>query len=470
MNTLCKIILLSTCLLLPVCVFNSVATEGQTIYVSSSLGSDNNRGYSPDNPLKTLKAAYSKGKNNTILLKVGDVFYEEKTTAFGRSFGKYGNGRNPVLCGYKRLICPNWEKVGDNIWRISLTQDNYTGVKTQGSSYSNNIGCIHEYDKDLVHGRKRRFLSQMVQDWDIWQTDITGVDSKPELYDSLYLYFSGNPNDLKLEFSTGQIAVNIHDASFENINVVGYGFGISAGSNVHIKGCHIDAIGGRTLVTSKSFVCDGNGVGIWIYMDKDTENTTVEDCYITRVYDSGVCLSGSEGSHATARNILVRNNLIAYCCQGWEDFLLNDPPTYYENCIFENNTVVFSGESGFGYPDSRFKFCHILSDNHRGDKKMQFRNNTFIGGNFHCNEGYKGTYTTNIFENNICYITKDNYLLGNYMGTRDVVRLNFNSNDAILKYRHLTKDKTTTFKIQKSSCINRRGKSVIRTFLRKHSY
>lgn len=444
--------------------------RAQTIYVSSSQGNDSNNGHTQTSPLKTISAALEKGKGNTILLKAGDVFFEEKTVLFGNSLGKYGKGKNPELCGYKRVTRPNWEQVSDNIWRICLTDDNFSGVKVDGSSYTNNIGCLHEYDKDIIHGRKRKYLSQLNQDWDIWQTEIVGTDSKPEYYDSLYLYYSGNPNNLKLEFSTGQIAVNMRDATIENVNVTGYGFGISAGSNVHIKGCHIDAIGGRTLVTSKSFVCDGNGIGIWIYPNCDTENTIVEDCYISRVYDSGVCLSGSGGTKSTARNVVVRNNLIAYCCQGWEDFLLNDPPSYYENCIFENNIVVFSGESGFGYPESRFKYCHILSDNHRGDKKMQFRNNTFIGGNYHCNEGYKGTYTTNIFENNICYITKDNYLLGNYMGTRDVVRLNSNSNDAILKYRELTKDKTTTFKIKKLSSINRQGKREIRFFLRKHSY
>lgn len=443
--------------------------KGQVVYVSSSMGDDKNSGLSESKPLRSLEEAYKRGAKE-ILLKATDVFFQEKTIAFGRSYGKFGEGPNPILCGFKRLIKPNWEQVSDNIWRICLTDDNYSGVQVEGSSYTNNIGCLHEYDKDLIHGRKRRYLSQLNQDWDIWQTEIVGAESKPEYYDSLYLYYTGNPNDLKLEFSTGQIAVNMRDASIENVNVTGYGFGISAGSNVHIKGCQIDAIGGRTLVTSKSFVCDGNGIGIWIYPDRDTENTIVEDCYISRVYDSGVCLSGSGGTKSTARNVTVRNNLIAYCCQGWEDFLWNDPPSYYENCVFEKNTVVFSGESGFGYPESRFKYCHVLSDNHRGDKKMEFKNNVFIGGNFHCNEGYKGRYTTNIWENNKCYITTSNYLLGNYMGTKDVLKLYNDSQTAISSYRKLTEDNSTKFFIRSASFIERKGKRAIKAFLRKRTY
>ena len=308
-------------LLLVVLLFYSQSMMAVNIYVSSSTGSDNNDGLTEKTPLKTIDAAYRKGGTNTVLLKAGDVFYIESIVVIGRTLGKYGEGHNPTLCGYKRIIVPNWEKVGNNLWRISLVQNNYTGVQINGSSYSNNIGCIHEYNNDVIHGRKFQYLKDLKQNWDIWQTEMTGNATPATAYDSLYLYYTDNPNDLKLEFSTGQIAVTLRYGTLENVNVVGYGFGISAGSEAKMRGCHIDAIGGRTLISSNSFVCDGNGVGIWIYSDKDTENTIVEDCYISRVYDSGVCLSGSDGYSTTAKNIVVKNNLIAYCCQGWEDFL-----------------------------------------------------------------------------------------------------------------------------------------------------
>lgn len=458
-----------------ICVLIATQTSctelnGQTLYVSSTEGSDQNNGLSENTPLKTLSAAFDKGANNTILLKAGDVFFREMTYVLNRKLGKYGEGVNPTLCGYKRIINPDWEKVSKNIWRISLVRRNYSGVQVKGSSFSNNIGCIHEYDKDIIHGRKCQYLRDLKEDWDIWQTERTGSKTPKEAYDSLYLYYSGNPNNLKLEFSTGQIAVTIRDGVLENINVVGYGFGVSAGSNVVISGCHIDAIGGRTLITSKNFVCDGNGIGIWIYEDKDTENTTVEDCYISRVYDSGVCLSGSDGFKTTARNIVVKNNLIANCCQGWEDFLRNDPPKYYENCVFENNIVVFSGESGFGYPASRFKYCHVLSNNYKGDKKMIFRNNTFIGGNFHCNGGFQGTYTTNVWENNTCYLNDENYLMGNYSGTKDVVRFGTSKKAAIEHYRNLTEDSSTKFIVRSKSSVTRRGKRAIANYLKTHTY
>ena len=461
----CIVLFLIMLLLVP-----DISWARQIIYVSSSLGDDRNNGLSEATPLKTLDAAYKKGNNNTILLKADDTFYRETTIVIGRTLGKYGEGHNPTLCGYKRIDRPNWECVGNNVWRISLTQNNYSGVRVNGSSYSNNIGCIHEYDKDLIHGRKCQFLNEIKQDWDFWQTEKTGKDTPTHAYDSLYLYYSGNPNKLKLEFSTGQSAITIRNGNIENINIKGYGFGIVAGSNVNIKGCHIDAIGGCTQINSKRFVCYGNGIEIWVYGDKDTENTVVEDCYISRVYDSGVCLAGSDGNKTTARNVSVRNNLISYCCQGWEDFLRNEPPKPYENCVFENNVVVFSGESGFGYPTSRFKYCHVLSNNYNGDKKMLFRNNTFIGGNFHCNGGFQGKYTTNVWEDNTCYITEDNYLIGNYSGTKDVVELKPSKRKAITQYRNMTNDEDTKFIVKCHRSVKKRGEKAITAFLKKHLY
>ncbi len=439
------------------------------IYVSSSIGNDANNGTSPDYPVKTIEEAYTRGNGKTILLKAGDVFSPERTVIIGRGLSRYGDGNNPILSGYKRIIEPNWEKVHSNIWRISLVQDNYWGVQIKGSSLSNNVGCIHEYDKDIIHGRKRINVNELERNWDFCQMEKKG-SKDATCFDSLYLYSSVNPNKLKLEFSTGQIAITVRNGFINFINIEGYGFGVLAGSDVLIKGCHIDAIGGRSFYTESNYVCDGNGIGIWIYGDNDTENTTVEDCYITRVYDSGVCLSGDPGFSRTARNVTIKNNLIVNCCQGFEDFLLNDPPSVYRNCSFVNNVVVFSGSSGFGYPSSRFKFCHILSNNFKGDKKMIFEDNIFIGGNFQCNGGFEGLYTSNVMKSNICYITKENYLLGNYTGTKDVIRMGLSPRKAISSYRSLTEDNSTRFILRNNSSIKRIGKKAISKYLQNHSY
>ena len=121
---------------------------------------------------------------------------------------------------------------------------------------------------------------------------------------------------------------------------------------------------------------------------------------------------------ATPRNIVFRNNLITDCCQGWEDFLRNDPDVKYENCRFENNIVVNAGESGFGYPESRKKRCNVLGNNYEGDRGMIIRNNTFVGGNYYCSGAYNGKYTSNRWVGNLHYIPRGAYLLSNLLVLR----------------------------------------------------
>ena len=150
----------------------------------------------------------------------------------------------------------------------------------------------------------------------------------------------------------------------------------------------------------------------------------------------------------------------------------------YENCRFENNVVLNSGEtSGFGYPKSRFKFCHVLGNNTLGDKGMIIRNNTFVGGNWHCGNSYKGKYRSNVWEGNTCVIKRGDYLLGNYFGTDDVIRIpvekgEFRSlkaatDDAIRRYRELTGDQTTKFVVKSERNINRRINNIKKQYLQK---
>ena len=55
------------------CFLGMFACQGQTIYVSSSTGSDINSGLDAEHPMKDLAKAVKAG--NKILLKAGDTFY-----------------------------------------------------------------------------------------------------------------------------------------------------------------------------------------------------------------------------------------------------------------------------------------------------------------------------------------------------------------------------------------------------------
>lgn len=444
------------------------------VYVSFLTGDDSNSGKVETAPLKTIEVALA--KSDTIRLKCGEQFFVKGIKLNGKYLTNYGEGALPIVSGYKRIVKPDWEKVEGNVWKFNLASDNFVGVLQQGSSMSNNIGCIHEYDKDLIHGHKVQFYSELKTDWDIWQTERFDGKTPASDFDWVYLYYTGNPNDLKLEFSVTDAAVQMSNAIVENIRFEGYGFGISAGTHSVIRGCEIDAIGGRTQIGYEKFTCYGNGIEF--YVSRNIEDCLVENCIISRCYDCGITIQGSGRGQATPCNIIIRNNLIYQCCQGWEDFLRNDDDVVYENCVFDNNILLNNGlSSGFGYPASRFKYCHVLGNNTKGNKGMIIRNNTFVGGNYYCSGAYQGEYKSNVWEGNTCVIKRGDYILGNYTGTKDVIRipkdkgdfasLSEATDDAIRRYRTLTGDETTKFIIKEEKAINRQIEKLKKKYLRK---
>lgn len=448
--------------LLFACFLQTYYLLGQVAYVSSSIGDDSNNGLNENTPLKTISKALS--ISSDVRLKANDVFYVKGLVLKDKKISRYGEGDNPVLCGYKRIVHPKWVMVQNNIWRLNLAEDNFSGLVLKGSSLSNNIGCVHEYDKDLVHGHKVQYKSELKENWDIWQTERFDGKTPASEFDWVYLYYDSNPNNLKLEFSISDIAIRMVNSVVDGIDIIGYGFGISANTNTKVMNCTIDAIGGRIQLGYNKFTCYGNGVEF--YVSKDISNCLVENCVISRCYDCGITIQASGMGQATPRNIRIKNNLIFNCCQGWEDFLRNDVNVKYENCVFENNVLLNNGNtSGFGYPKSRFKYCHVLGNNFIGDKGMIIRNNTFIGGNFYCSSEFKGTYKSNVWEGNTCYIERGDFILSNYVGSKDVVRIpkekgkfrtiNEASEEAIRYYRRLTGDKTTRFVIKNNSSIEK---------------
>jgi len=445
--------------------------EAKTVYVSSSIGSDSNNGYSQSTPLRSISKALA--LSDTVLLKSGDVFYETITIRKGM-LSVYGGKKLPVICGYKRIIQPRWERSGDNLWKISLADGNYSGFDSPGSSMNNNIGCLHEYDKDLVHGRKVQYKRELKGDWDIWQTEYhTKEGTKASDFDSLYLFLREDPNRLKIEFSSGATACVVANATIDGVRFEGFGFGISAGTNTTIQYCEIDAIGGRTSI-GDGYVCYGNGIEFWI--SKGLKDCLVEGCKISRCYDAGCTIQGRVDS---PRNIVFRNNIIVECCEAWEDFLTNeDTNLKFIDCVFEGNIVVNSGNTtGFGYTKDRSKYCHVLGNNYLGNRGMIFRNNTFIGGNYLCAAKFEGAFKSNVWENNICYIRRGEWLLrcvnkgdewikvptekGHYWS------LNRATEAAIRQYRELTGDETTRFVVFSDKKMEKKINRLKKKYLKK---
>ena len=108
---------------------------------------------------------------------------------------------------------------------------------------------------------------------------------------------------------------------------------------------------------------------------------------------------------------------------------------------------------------------------------MIIRNNTFVGGNYYCSGAYNGKYKSNVWQGNTCVIKRGDFLLGNYMGTKDVIRvpvekgefptLKAATDNAIVRYRKLTGDMTTKFIIKDEKAINKQISKLKRKYLKK---
>lgn len=442
----------------------------QDIYVSSSKGSDVNNGLTQESPMKTIGAALKKG--STIKLAAGDIFYEYVILK-NQTLTRYGEGPNPEINGLRTLVGSNWKAVEPNVWKIDLTKASSTGFVVSGTSELNNIGCLYEIDKDVLHGRKFFSLSELKEDWDFFQTDLkTYLSDGSKSFNMLYLYYCGDPNNLNLSLSVGShYGIVLNDSSVQSVNVKGFGTGgMTLYGSSNVNNCRVDLIGGSMMLGGSVSTCLGNGIDFWI--SRDAYDCIIEGNYISRCFDCGSSIQGSGYKGATPRNIVFRDNLISNCCQGWEDFLQNGKDVMFENCRFENNLVVFSGESGFGYSDNRFKYCNVLGNNYDGNRGMILRNNVFIGGNFYCSGPFRNKYQSNVWGENIHYVARGAFILGEYHGWKDVIRIPMKGSyvEAIAKYKELTSDSSTTFRVRTNGRIKRISKRHVRKYLNNHKY
>jgi len=443
----------------------------------SNRGNDSAPG-TIDYPYKTIAKALSMKPRNIYLCK-GDTFYESFTLD-GVNLRAYGEGVKPVISGLK--ILPDsaieqgdinnsgeWTSSNDGcVWRINLAmpESEYEGYKVS-QSIVNNIGTLVDQSngKSLNCQKVQNFeeLLNANKDWLMWQpTSIPTAQTQISNFNYLYVRYNGNLRQLRLGVTIGATGVIAQNCVIENVKVAYWGrHGIQSGSNLIIKDCNIDCIGGMIQIGYPSWVCLGNGIEF--YITGDTHDSLVENCEISHCYDAGLTIQGSANKKLVVKNIILKNNVIRNCCQSYEEFLNGDTDdSIFDNCIFESNKSYDAGiDTGFGYSDTRYKKCHILSNSKYRNTKMIYRNNLFENGNFRCSGPYiiNGIqkYDQGIWIGNTCKIKLGYDLIGNYWGTSDVVSLPNDKgscptiedafNNAIAKYRQLTNDESTLFEI-----------------------
>ena len=375
------------------------------IFCSSSLGNDSNNGETETTPVKTLARAQqliSAGK--TLKLKCGDVFYTHTAIPVnGYNVESYGYGELPVITHF--MIISGGFTVdsahGANIWKIDLST-----VTVGGAGYdsaNNNVGFIYDAANDnIVWGHKVNGFTEA----DV--ASYSGAQRKTWLQadgdflqrdNMLYLYSTVNPNNYEQLHLGGILGgFTLNNGVIKNVKVIGCNFGITADGerkNFIIENVELDLIGGCSKNDgSADFVRWGNGFEFWIGTRTCPANIRVRNCRVSRVFDAGATIQGQfvmtqeettagrvSDDAEKAKNVYFSNNVFSRCRQAYEAFsrlydangnVVGQYPM--ENCVFENNICVESGNNEFNSPeirDTNLLTCAI---------GMIIRGNAFWGG------------------------------------------------------------------------------------------
>ena len=104
---------------------------------------------------------------------------------------------------------------------------------------------------------------------------------------------------------------------------------------------------------------------------------------------------------------------------------------------------------------------------------MRIENNVFVDGNFYCSGVYNNAYRSNRWSGNKCYIESGSFILGEYFGRRDVLRVGKSrraSSAEIRNYRFLTGDSTTIFYVWSRGRVLNKADRLEKDFLKNHKY
>ena len=426
--------------------FNSFA--GKVVYVSSSLGSDNNSGLSANAPLKTIGHAYELHKKNIELrLKCGDVFFETLRKWENCTITSYGKGQKPVLCGFKILKNTDaWFKKED-LWVLDLNKaSDFGGFVDVIDKKLNNIGCIYDNVHDKMYGHQVESQNKLQNNGDWYITDVHNESKVTgETFRYLYFKYDGNPKTLgHLCFSVARNGVNgLRNCVLRNLTIMGFGqHGISNPDGCQIEDCNIDIIGGSILLDRQEWVRYGNGIEYWI-TEHAASNSLVRNCLISRTFDTGSTIQGSSETLNSPKNISFENCRFYHCRQAFERYLqYAKPGVSYVNCHFRNNISYMAGDNGF---DTPYECDADLLSYEFQDHSFDVSGNTFYGSSY-----YFGAKLPSGIHDNVVYIYRNQYLHNPHYN-KSLTKIRANSENDIEEYRKRTGDNSTIVILDRGS-------------------
>lgn len=418
---------------------------GQTFYISSTEGANDNDGLSELTPKNDLRSVPKKGV--TILLKRGDVFwggisgYEDCTISY------YGKGDRPVICGFKVLWNVDaWEAVGNNLWRLDLSNnDNFKGnIRLHYDAGNNNIGFIYDADKDKLYGRNVVGIDSLKNEMDFYTSPYyKSEDVKNNPFKYVIVKSKGSPAKYgKLCFPMFQSgAQKMKNCKIKGLSFIGFSrMGMYDLNECEVDDCQIDLIGGGIQIGYRTRTRFGNGIELWY----SCNNNIIKNCLISRTYDCATTIQANGIIKYNPHNNLFIGNRIYKCRQAFEHFMNSSDGAEikYEDCAFSNNICLFMGDNEFNSPEKRD--CNILSYENK-EKSLMINDNVFFGANHldgnDIGEGMRG---------NRVYLYEDQYLyICHWQPAKKTIMAN--KRESITDYKALISDNSKIVVLKRGS-------------------
>ena len=424
--------------------------EGSTnkiIYVSND-GSDSNNGMSEDAPIATIDKLNLVGLNegDVVLFRRGDEFRGKIKGSNGVTYSAYGEGAKPIINGSRRNFADPlvWVETSiDNVYRCTYTLDNV------GNIVFNYSGVVGNYDE--VIGRLRVIGADGFNGFQELDTDLdfcSDLNTK-----ELYLYSAeGNPGT---RFESIEIAEagNLFQGSNKNVTVdnlmfvFGGSHGVGTGTVVNrtVQNCIFAWVGGSILKGFNGGNTTRYGNAVEVYGGCD--GYYVYDNWIYQIYDTGITHQYSHNDQIIKMdNIEYRGNLVELCHWSIEYYNRGEMPGSCLCNVHVHDNMTLYGAYGWGsvgreggaalhnsfqiidevnnyvVEDNIFAYSKgsVVRYNEGGDRKIVFRNNTYVqyygralGYMFGTTQPYTGSAITQLRsvmnEENpvICFIMHD---------------------------------------------------------------
>lgn len=303
-------------------ILNSKNTEelyeikGRKFYISKEMS------------LKDIPEDLSPG--DAILFERGGLWrilwHEGINLPDGVIMGSYGVGEKPKFYGSQRNFADNslWEKVDENLYRTFL----------HGGNAGNMV-----FDDEACLGVKKWTLEEVKGNYDFYY----------DASEYLYFYYEGNIGEdfNSIEIGQRENLITISSNCIADNLCVKYtgSHGVAtnhASENTKITNCEIGFIGGSMQFGTTRF---GNGIELPL----GAINSTVKNNYVYQCYDAGITFQSWTSAKVDSHyyDIDFSENLIEYCCYGFEFFTTNKESnglySDYKNINFSDNIVRFSG-------------------------------------------------------------------------------------------------------------------------------